>query len=386
MDTTIRSIVVFVPFYTPYVGGMINHSDEFTRAFARAGISVTVVAPDLPGLPQLSDEQNIRMVYYPAWELIHHFPVPKFWKREFWSALKKVNAMKYDCVVSRTRFFLSTGMAMFYAKIKRIPWIHVEHGGDHMQRMGAGIVKFCAQFYDATIGAIVIKSCDKPIAIAPGVHEFLSRYGRADAPLIYRGLDLASYEAIPPLEILREQYPGKILVLWAGRMSGWKGVDRIIDALRMLPPQAISQMQCILIGNGEERTKLEAQSVGLPVVMLGEKKRDEVIGLLKSSDIFIHSSHPGGGLSTSLLEAMACGNAIIASPHEGGRDIIAHDENGLLLTDNNPALIAVELRALLGDTERMKQLGIAARTSIADRFSWDARVIQYLEVMTAIQK
>ena len=51
--------------------------------------------------------------------------------------------------------------------------------------------------------------------------------------------------------------------------------------------------------------------------MLGGIKWEEAIGILKISDIYIHSSFPGGGLSTSLLEAMNCKCAVIATKNEG---------------------------------------------------------------------
>lgn len=383
-ETQITSILEFVPFYTPYIGGMINHSEEFTKAFAAKGIHVTVVAPALRNFPLLPDEPRIRMVYYPAHELITHFPIPKVWTREFWQAWRSLKDRDYDCVFSRTRFFLITLVALIYARMKKLPWIHIEHGADHMQRIGNPLIKFFAQFYDATIGHLVLRSCDRVVAIAPGVYDFVARYGRKDAPIIYRGLDLPSYERIPPDFRMKNRYPGKVIVAWAGRMSSWKGVEHIIKAVAILSPSLRDMLQCILIGDGEKRARLEKMSAGLPVTFLGSTPRQEVIALLKATDIFIHSSHPGGGLSTSLLEAMACNNAIIASPHEGGRNVIIDNENGLLMEDTTPEYIAARLTLLLDHPLLRKQLGMRAYHSIKDRFSWDATVEKYLRVIKSI--
>lgn len=386
MKKNVQHIIVFVPFYTPYVGGIVSHSEEFTNAFAAEGVAVTVFVPQFKNLPKIQGGRDVRLIYYPAVELITHFPVPKIWTKKFWSAYCSLSDTKYDCVFSRTRFFPISLFAMLYAKTKKISWIHIEHGGNHIQQTGKGPIKFFSRLYDATLGRLIFRSCDQVISIAPTVHKFVTKYGRFDSPIIYRGLDMISYGRIHPDNSLKERFPNKIIVMWAGRMSYWKGVENIIQAIKLLAPETQNKFHCVLIGNGSERAHLEKMSRGLPISFLDSMPREKVIGLLKSSDIFIHSSYPGGGLSTALLEAMSCKNAIIASPYEGGEEVILHNDTGLLLQSNAPMDIAENLKILLANAGLRQQLGKKACEYVSRRFSWSNAVKLYIDVIQSLYK
>jgi glycosyltransferase involved in cell wall biosynthesis len=131
----------------------------------------------------------------------------------------------------------------------------------------------------------------------------------------------------------------------------------------------------VVVGDGEDKTRLEKIAQGLPVVFLGRLSRKQTIGFLKNTNIYIHSSYPGGGLSTSLLEAMYCRCAVIATPHEGANEIVEDQKNGLLLKSEESFESAIikmlnkDLRATLAD---------AAKESVTQRFSWPHSIQQYL--------
>lgn len=154
----------------------------------------------------------------------------------------------------------------------------------------------------------------------------------------------------------------------------------------LLPTEIRNRMVFILIGDGEERARLEQMAKGLPVFFFGAAPRETVIGLLKSSDIFIHSSYEGGALSTALLEAMFCKNAIIATPYEGAPKIIHENETGLLTEDNSPQAIAKCLQLLLKDPALRHKLGQDASEYIQKNFSWNKVINRYLEIIRTIKR
>ena len=79
--------------------------------------------------------------------------------------------------------------------------------------------------------------------------------------------------------------------------------------------------------------------------------RKKAIGILKISNIYIHSSYPGGGLSTSLLEAMLCGCSVIATPNEGADEIIQNEINGILIKDNHKDTIKKAIEKIINFKE-----------------------------------
>jgi len=112
----------------------------------------------------------------------------------------------------------------------------------------------------------------------------------------------------------------------------------------------------LVIGDGEDFPRL-AEIAEPPVVLLGSMPRQKVFAALKAADIFIHSALPGGGLSTSLLEAMYCGCAVIATPNEGAKEVITDKETGLLISSSDPRLIRekiIELCENPADREKIR--------------------------------
>ena len=70
-----------------------------------------------------------------------------------------------------------------------------------------------------------------------------------------------------------------------------------------------------------------------------------------------------------LLEAMACGRAVIGSRAGGTPEIVTHDQDGLLFDVDDAADLAEQMLRLARDPARRARLGAAARATIESRFS-----------------
>jgi glycosyltransferase involved in cell wall biosynthesis len=113
---------------------------------------------------------------------------------------------------------------------------------------------------------------------------------------------------------------------------------------------------------------------------LGQKDFEEAKAIQKNFDIYIHSSYPGGGLSTSLLEAMALSNAIIASPYEGAKELIINKETGVLLSSNDPNEIKEALIVLINDEKLRRKLSKNAKEFVKKKFDWKEKVKERVEI------
>jgi glycosyltransferase involved in cell wall biosynthesis len=103
---------------------------------------------------------------------------------------------------------------------------------------------------------------------------------------------------------------------------------------------------------------------------LGPLRRDHLTALLQRSTVHAYLSHPYV-LSWSLLEAMACGTAVVASDTAPVREVIRDGVNGRLVPLDDPAGIAAGLDALLRDPEARRSLGQAARATVLERYRRD---------------
>lgn len=376
------NILVFSPYYPPHTGGLESHSEEFARALATQGVSLTIFAPLLPeGSPHdESPQPGVRIIRYPAFEIISNFPAPKFWQPVFWRQLSSLSAENFNFVISRTRFFLSSLLALAFARYRKLPLVHIEHGSDFVQ-LSSELKTFVAKIYDLIIGKLIFRSSTITISISEAVKRFVARFDDRPSPVIYRGINFAALDAVPSDEALRQEYAGKIILSTVARLYHWKGIAVSVEAIRQLPDDLRSKIIFLIVGDGEDFDRLQTLGAGLPIVMLGRRKNVDVIGILKSTDIYLHSSFPGGGLSTSLLEALACGTAVIATRNEGAEEVVEHDRNGILVEAPDSALFRTAIETLANDPTRRNRYGQSTKQSVRERFDWGKTAEQYLKIL-----
>jgi len=176
--------------------------------------------------------------------------------------------------------------------------------------------------------------------------------------------------AVPgPKESTTEEERIQPLILAVGRLDRQKGHDVLIRAFARTGAGK-NGWHLAILGDGPERSNLEKLAsdlgIGNAVSLPGIVK--EPADWLYKSDFFVLSSRYEG-FPNALLEAMACGCAVIAADCPSGpADIIRHDENGLLVpTENIEALSAAMVR-LMGDGDLRTRLGHKA-LEVRSRFS-----------------
>ncbi len=188
---------------------------------------------------------------------------------------------------------------------------------------------------------------------------------------VHNGVDLGRFGPRPPLETLRMSLgipDGAPVVGSVGRFVPYKGYRFLLDAARAVE-DALPGVHWLLVGDGEQRQELEAQSRRLG---LGERVRftgwrDDVPDLLALCTVFALPSlaeHFG----RVLIEAMAMERPIVATGAGGVPEIVAHDQCGVLVPPGDPPAMAEALLALLRDSARAARLGHAARQRAETHF------------------
>ncbi len=366
-------LAIFPGHFLPHTGGLETHVDELVKYLSRKNYKITIFTPNTENAK--SDEvihRKVRVIRYPAFFLIPNFPFPKFWKKEFYKQYKKLKEENPEIVMTRTRFFINSFMGLLYAKFrfKKKKLLHVEHGSDYV-KLESKLKSFIAKIYDWTLGWSMFLFSDKVIAISEAVLSFCKKFTRKEIPIIRRGVDFEIYNEEKDRDIERK-YRGKRKILFLGRLYNWKGVANGVEAYKKLNEKDKSVY--IIAGDGEDKERLKELAKGENIEFLGRVSFERAIKLLNTADIYLHSAYPGGGLSNSLLQAMYCKNLIVASPHEGAREVV--DENkGILLKDNNVEEIKKGLEEALAYKGKTKQN--KARKYIEENFSWEQKAEEY---------
>ncbi len=174
--------------------------------------------------------------------------------------------------------------------------------------------------------------------------------------------------------------PDTILLGCVGYLSEEKGHDRLLPALARIR-EASPNCRLVLAGEGPRRAALEHQAAALglgeSVVFAGFV--ENLPEFYDALDVFVFPSL-SEGLGTALLLAMAHGLPVVASARGGIPEAVRDGENGLLVSDPEPQLLADAVLSLVDNPERARQLGEAARKTVEEQFSAEQMVDNTLAV------
>ena len=171
-----------------------------------------------------------------------------------------------------------------------------------------------------------------------------------------------------------------------GRLAAEKRVDCLIDAFaaleRSLPPGSV---RLVIAGTGPSLPALRARATP-GVSFLGTLDRTRVLpALYASADAFLFSSTTET-LGLVVLEAMASGLPVIATPAGGVADNLRDGENGLAFPAHDADACAAAMRRLLEDQTLHARLRAGARLT-AERRSWEMELdrldASYREVLSS---
>jgi len=196
--------------------------------------------------------------------------------------------------------------------------------------------------------------------------------------VVYRGVDRARLEAIPPSAELARLADGRVTVAFIGRLIDGKGVGDLIEAVARLDGE---RPFCAVVGDGPRRSQLEslARERGLDaeVAFLGYRTEEDVVAIVKAADIVVNPSYTEG-LPTAVLLAALCGSAVVATDVGGTREVVEDGTSGLLVPPRDVGALSVQLARAAGDPDLRVRLGAAARDHASQRFDWEPNVDAFL--------
>lgn len=198
----------------------------------------------------------------------------------------------------------------------------------------------------------VLRRARLVIAPSMALAEEARQLGAEDVRVIPSGVDL-------PASVAEEADPPEIL--YAGRLSPEKGVRELVAAADGLP--------LVVAGDGPLRDEVPGA--------LGFVPHDELVGLYERAAVVACPSRREG-FGVVCAEAMAYGRPVVAGDVGGLRDLVVHEETGLLVPPGDVAALREALQRLLADADLRRRYGEAGRTRISERFTWQRFVEETL--------
>jgi glycosyltransferase involved in cell wall biosynthesis len=335
-------------------GGAELQAEQWARRLARRHRVVVVTRRDPPSQPPRERRDGVEIIRLP----VSRVPVLR-------TALDlRAIARALDVLSPRPDLLLCfqtfvSGLAGVRAPrrlgIPAVVWIRGE--GEYAGTAEARLVG--PRVWPSARGVLVQSEANRAALL-----EALGRAGGARArervaarlEVVPNGLD------VPEAPIARRG--GRVLTI--GRLIPEKGVDVVIDA--------VAGMQGLLTvaGDGPERSRLEARARhhGLDARFEGHVGRDRLETLFASAACVVLAARRGEGQPNVLLEAMARGLPVVATPVAGVADLIEDGVHGLLVPVGDPRALRDAIARLGHERGLAERLGAAARARV-EGFAWD---------------
>ncbi len=205
------------------------------------------------------------------------------------------------------------------------------------------------------------------VTVSSGLRDALIALGAQAGKItvLRNGVDLATFRPQDVLQSRRRFGVENRVLVSVGALIERKGHDLTIDALALLAGWTL-----LIAGAGPEQARLAEHAarlgVGDRVRLLGALPHSELASLYSAADLSVLSSSREGWANV-LLESMACGTPVIASPIAGNPEVVGAPEAGTITRARHGEAIAEAVKAW-----EASPIDRGATRRYAEAFSWDA--------------
>jgi glycosyltransferase involved in cell wall biosynthesis len=163
-------------------------------------------------------------------------------------------------------------------------------------------------------------------------------------------------------------------VIFAGRLSHEKGIDLLIEIAEKLP----NEIDLIILGSGKEEKKIQdLVKTQKNIHFLGYKNKEKTISLIRGSDVLIQPSL-NEGISSTIIEAMACKIPVIAT-NVGGNKELVNDQTGFLVDSKSSSQFLDKIVYVLSNKSKFETITNNAFTHI-QQYDWKIVGKKYLDL------
>ena len=216
----------------------------------------------------------------------------------------------------------------------------------------------------------------KPIFETPGV---LSSYNLNK----YKKKSFLNGHLFVDLDIFRPVVPFSERTYdlgYIGAMSEEKGILQFVKSLPIIMNTMKAKVAIIGDGHSSGETKAYVSEKGLSAVdFKNVMEYSEMPSLLNDIKILVVPSF-SEGLPNVIIEAMACGAVVLATPVGGIPDEIINGKTGFLLSSNDPKEIAQKAIGLLSNINILEAVSLNSRSLVLRDFNLDQTVNNWKDI------
>jgi len=377
---------------------------SLTKELIKRGLAVSVLAPHASKVKKSEELDGIKVYRFSYFfpfalqklcygsgiptnirhSLLAKLQLPFFSFSQLFSLIRLIK--KEDINIVNSHWMVTQGLnGALVRKILGLPHILTIHAAGLFALKRFPFGKYIARF--------IVRNSDHIITVSSFVKSDLDKLIGYNTKAIVCPMGIDTNVFVPKDQArLREEYNirGKYVLLFVGRLVEKKGVEYLIDAMKILTKK-LSDIKLLIIGTGnlEKKLKIKVSKLNLSsyVSFLGIKKHDELIDYFNICDllilpaIFDKYGHTET-LGMVILEAMSCGKPVVASNIGGIPESVKDGYNGLLTIPKNPADIADKIVKALTQFD-LEEMGKRAHQT-ACRYDWEVIGEKYEQVMKEV--
>ncbi len=241
------------------------------------------------------------------------------------------------------------------------------------------------------LGAWLVRQADTVQVVSQTIRTRLANRGmdpkRAWNIMTGAGIDAGQFQTADGTA-LRSRLLGdkhRQLVLFMGRLVKQKDLPTLLQAASLVArrhPDALF----LLVGDGEERSKLEALVRGLGLEsnlsILRGVGSEEAPSYFAACDLFVMSSLYEGK-ARALVEAGCAGKPIVTTAVSGADEVVVEGETGYLVPVRDPSSLADRIIRLLSDPERAREMGRRGQPLACGQYDRKNNLLQMVRMWEA---
>jgi len=362
-----------------------------------ADYDVTVLAPRSPGSKDYEEMSGLRVFRFPyfmrRWENLathsggilnrlranplNYLLVPIFLLGQLLALIRLLRHERFDLI--HAHWLIPQGLISVLGIIlsrRNIPLVCTSHGGDLFALQNGFFQGLKRWVMDRSAALTVVSTAMRKMVVEMGVD-------REKVGVIPMGVDLRN-KFIPDDNVKRNDTE----ILFVGRLVEKKGVRHLLEALpSVLDRYPNARLTIAGAGPLEEDLRILAQRLDLreKIDFLGMVSQDQLPLLYRRATLAVFpfvvaKSGDQEGFGLVQVEAMGCECPVIAGDLPAIRDIITHEENGLIFPSGSTQALADTILRLLDDPGLSARLAGEGRKRVLEKYDWEVIAEKYADL------
>jgi phosphatidylinositol alpha-mannosyltransferase len=194
------------------------------------------------------------------------------------------------------------------------------------------------------------------LAVSEAAKRTVAAHFPGDYEVIPNAIDIARFSSSTPRAT--SMPAGRPYVLYVGRLEPRKGVERLLDAMRMVQRQ-VPCAQLVIVGDGPDRARLEshARELHVDAIFAGRVSDADLPGFYHAADVVCSPALRDESFGIVLLEAMAAGRPIVATNIAGYAELLDPAGCARLVDPDDATSLGREISTILEQPALGRTLG-----------------------------